>query len=609
MALIWGKEFRFLYNDPYAEIIQDKHPSALGCTSIEIFPEIWQTLEPLFSRVMNGEAIVVNDFEFRITRRGTTKPSYFSFSYTPIVEENGVIDGFLAVVVETTTSVVREQERTKVFDTVLSAINDFAYTFDREGRFVYVNKALLDLWGLRLEEAVGKNFFDLNYPDDLAHRLQNQIKQVIAERKTVRDETRYVSPSGVEGFYEYIFSPVIDPDGSVLVVAGSTRDITSRKKLELAAAAAARAKDNFLATLSHELRTPLNPVLLLATEASKNEELPFSVRADFKTIADNVAMEARLIDDLLDISRITHDKLPLDLKTHDLHSLILRATESVGAEVKAKELSLKIHLEARSLMVVGDEVRLQQIFWNLFRNAAKFTSRGGQIDLRTRISSENDKRVLVEISDSGIGMTAEELNKVFEPFAQGEHFSSGNSQFGGLGLGLAISRKLVELHSGKISARSLGRNHGSTFVVELPLEPTGTSRQPWQSPAKPVDKRTSITSARILLVEDHELSRQVLARLLTNRKISVVQASSAHEALEMAKVHVFDLVISDIGLPDQSGYALMAELKKSYGCRGIALSGYGSEGDIARGKEAGFLCHLTKPVQSNALDEVLDQFL
>jgi PAS domain S-box-containing protein len=567
-------------------------------------------VHPLFEQALGGEAVLIEDFEFPLTRAGVTKPSFFSFSYNPIRGENGNVDGILAVVVETTARVMREQDRAGMFDTVLSAITDFAYTFDREGRFLYVNKALLDLWGLKLAEAVGRNFFDLKYPDDLAARLQGQIQQVIDEKATVRDETRYVSPTGVEGYYEYIFSPVFAPDGSVRIVAGSTRDITSRKKLEMAAQAAAKAKDDFLATLSHELRTPLNPVLLLATDAAGNPDLSEEVRADFKMIADNVTMEARLIDDLLDISRIAHDKLPLNLRSHDLQPLLLRAVESVESELKEKELILTQRFEASPAIVMGDDVRLQQIFWNLFRNAVKFTPKGGRIAVQTRLHPEKAATLVIEITDTGIGLTSDELARVFNPFAQGEHINDGAGRFGGLGLGLAISRKIAELHAGSISVRSLGRGRGATFTVELPLDQSGGA----VPQAKRVVSRLTGQIApsvrqRVLLVEDHDSSRHALARLLTHRKIEVIEASSAGEALNKAKEQRFDLVISDIGLPDRSGYDLMAALQTAYGSRGIALSGYGSQEDISRSEKAGFMAHLTKPVQAQALDEALDQFL
>jgi len=232
MAVIWGADFRLLYNDPYGEIIQDKHPSALGQNGARVFPEIWESVFPLFQRAYGGEGVVLDDISLPLKRGDVVREAYFSGSYNPIWNDRGGVDGFLAVIVETTSRIARERQRADTFDTTLSAIADFAYSFDREGRFLYVNKALLDLWGMKLEQAVGKNFFELNYPEALAERLQRQIQDVFEHKKSVRDETPYVSPLGAIGHYEYIFSPVFGPDGSVIVVAGSTREISTRKRLE-----------------------------------------------------------------------------------------------------------------------------------------------------------------------------------------------------------------------------------------------------------------------------------------------------------------------------------------------------------------------------------------
>lgn len=324
-------------------------------------------------------------------------------------------------------------------------------------------------------------------------------------------------------------------------------------------------------------------------------------------IAENVTIEARLIDDLLDISRITHHKLPLDLKFHDINSLLTRAADLVKAEVKEKDLTLTTRFEASPAIVKGDEVRLHQIFWNLVRNAVKFTPRGGRVAISTRVHADRPGTLVIEIQDTGIGLTAGEQEKIFTPFVQGEHTREGVSLFGGLGLGLAISSKIAELHGGCISAQSLGRNRGAIFSVELPLEMSGeVPRSPSPVIAKSVGEQAPAVAFKVLLVEDHESSREALARLLTRRKLELIQAASAGEALEKAKVNVCDLVISDIGLPDTTGLDLMATLKATYGWRGIALSGYGTERDIALSKEAGFMAHLTKPIKCETLYEALD---
>jgi PAS domain S-box-containing protein len=603
MAIIWGRDYRFLYNDRYAELIQDKHPAALGATCIEVFPELWPLLKPLFERTIGGEALLNEDQELQLTRGGVTKPGYFSFSYTPVPGETGTIDGFFAVVIETTVRVARERERAQVFDTVLSAITDFAYTFDREGRFIYANKALLDLLGFTQDQVVGKTFFELPYPKDLAERLQRQIETVVAEKKAVRDETRYLSPTGVEGYFEYIFSPMVGPDGDVRVVAGITRDITARKKLELEAIAASQAKDDFLATLSHELRTPLNPVLLLASDAAQNRDWPAEVRADFQTIADNINLEARLIDDLLDISRITHDKLPLTFAVLDLNAVLAKAIAGLHGDLAAKALVVSTEFGAAPAIMTADEVRLHQIFSNLLRNAVKFTGPGGRITVSTRLHPSRRQTVMIEVADTGIGLTPNEIANIFRPFVQGEYLDHGQTSFGGLGLGLTIARKLAELHSGTITASSPGRDQGATFTVELPL---GARQREAAAPAAPPAVPAPVHRVlRIMLVEDHEVSRQALARLLTARKFEVVQAASAEEALTKASLQRVDLVISDLGLPDMDGYRLMSALRQAYGYEGIALSGYGAERDIVQGKEAGFVVHLTKPVQSQVLFDAI----
>jgi PAS domain S-box-containing protein len=374
------------------------------------------------------------------------------------------------------------------------------------------------------------------------------------------------------------------------------------------ALAASRAKDDFLAALSHELRTPLNPVLLIASEAAENPALPESVRADFETIARNVALEKRLIDDLLDLTGITHHKVVLDLARQDVHALLRQALDNVRAELLQKKLDVIERLDAPASLVMADGVRLQQIFWNLLKNAAKFTPAGGTITIATRLSTEQPNLLVIEVSDTGIGLTAAECEKVFDPFTQGEHASiEGNKPYGGLGLGLAISRQLAELHSGTIGVRSAGRGQGATFTVQLPLVSS-----PTRSPFAPVSPDGSSAPfrplpglRRVLLIEDHEPSRVALARLLSTRQVEVIHAGSAAEALEKAALHSVDLVISDIGLPDGNGYDLMAALKARYGTRGIALSGYGADADIDRSQQAGFLAHLTKPVRIQALEALL----
>jgi CheY-like chemotaxis protein len=372
--------------------------------------------------------------------------------------------------------------------------------------------------------------------------------------------------------------------------------------------AASRAKDSFLATLSHELRTPLNPVLLIASDAMSNPKLTPEVRADFEMILKNVELEARLIDDLLDLTRITRGKIILDKHPIEIHPILKDAVAHVQEEVRQKQISLTLKLNAVQQTVFADAVRLQQIFWNLLKNAVKFTPPKGRITVETAALKKN--RIAIKVTDSGIGLSAEELSRIFNAFSQGDHAHGGNShRFGGLGLGLAISQKLAEFHSGAIRATSQGRDKGASFIVELPLaeriEQNGKEHPTGSAELSPV-AAPSMAGLRILLVEDHEPTRTALAQLLTRRTYDVMTAATIAEALHLAGTQTFNLLISDIGLPDGSGYDLMAELRQRGSLRGIALTGYGMEQDLARSHEAGFVAHLTKPVRVQFLEAALN---
>jgi len=364
-----------------------------------------------------------------------------------------------------------------------------------------------------------------------------------------------------------------------------------------------RAKDDFLAALSHELRTPLNPVLLIASEAVNNFELPPRVRTDFDTIRRNVELEARLIDDLLDISRITCGKLVMEMEPVDVHTALSSAIEKVRSDIGQKEIALALNLQSADFTVRGDAVRLQQVFWNILKNAVKFTPARGRIQVRT---AARDGELVIEVTDSGIGMTAEEVHRIFDAFSQGDRAAA--HQFGGLGLGLAISRSLVDSHCGRIQAQSHGPGKGSTFTIHLPL--LHVTEQAKDRPTRRNGETTSFNRKQkqplaILLVEDHEPTRTSLTQLLLRRHHKVAAAASMNEARALAEKQDFDVLISDIGLPDGNGADLMKELGSRSNLKGIALTGYGMEQDVAKSHSAGFAAHLTKPVRIESLDNTL----
>lgn len=375
---------------------------------------------------------------------------------------------------------------------------------------------------------------------------------------------------------------------------------------------ASRAKDDFLAALSHELRTPLNPVVLVASDSAQNPDFPPEAREAFRMIEKNALLEARLIDDLLDLTKIERGKLSLEIQKVDVHVVLSGAVETIRADLGGNKLSLHFDLRAARKIVNGDIGRLQQVFWNVIKNAVKFTPPGGEMWISSSLDESKD-RIVVKIRDSGIGLDTNEAGRIFEAFTQGDHAVDGHShRFGGMGLGLAISRKIMDLHGGTIEASSDGKGQGSTFTLFLPL--VSVADEAASLSAELVHARKTVSSgqmsaapfgAAILLVEDHEPTRKTLGLLLQRKGYTVVSAGSAEAALEEAARRKFDLVLSDIGLPDSDGFELMKTLAKRYGLKGIALTGYGMESDLQRSAEAGFFAHLTKPINASTLDRTL----
>lgn len=368
----------------------------------------------------------------------------------------------------------------------------------------------------------------------------------------------------------------------------------ARAKVE----SAIRAKDELLALVSHELRTPLTPILAITELLQRDPSLNREASDLLDRVRENVMVESRIVNDLLESTRLASGKMELMLEDVDVHALLRRSIEQLRTAASDKQIAIQVHLCAGNPEVRADRLRLEQVFLNLLSNAIKFNAMDGSVTIETECAGSNKDRVLIHIRDTGIGIDADVLKGLFEPFALGDR--SMTRRFGGMGLGLYLARSIVQLHAGKLTATSEGTGAGSTFTIELPCVQSSAS-------PKAIGQR-SRSALRILLVEDNPDTLTLLGKVLKRLSCEVVPAANAAEALAAAQRNHIDLVISDIGLPDRSGWELMQELRTTRGLRGIAISGFSSEEDRQRSHDSGFSKHLVKPVGVQDLKTILQEF-
>lgn len=498
----------------------------------------------------------------------------------------------------------------RLFERIATATPDILYLYDlAENRAVYRNDSVQRILGIENDASQGAADWrqERVHPDDVAalHTyMQGLPGMQEGEIRTFEFRFRHA-----RGDYRWLLTRCTafarDDAGRVTQVLGLASDWTERREIEEALRGANHAKDHFLATLSHELRTPLTPVLTIVSSWREEGNLSPERREDLEVIQRSIELEARLIDDLLDLTRIVQGKMTLRPERIDLHALVTQCLRGV-TEIDERNLDLITDCQADSPCVVGDPSRLTQVLWNILKNAAKFTPPGGRITVWTRNETlpTGEKGIRVAVEDSGIGIDSETLPKIFNAFEQGR--SEITRQFGGLGLGLSISRSIVEAHGGSIRAESKGLGQGACFSFILPVAETRSALDRG-GPRQPHD-----AGCRILLVEDHQDTADILARQLRRRGYDVVTACSVAEAQESAiGKDEFNLVVSDLGLPDGSGLDLMKDLSERFGWPGIAMSGFGADADLERSSGAGFSVHLVKPFSfdrlASAINEVLSE--
>ncbi|MHA3775378.1 PAS domain S-box protein [Verrucomicrobiota bacterium sgz303538] len=482
-----------------------------------------------------------------------------------------------------------------------------------DGCWLWVNDRLCEILGYSQEELVQHTFQEITHPDDqsrdvvrIHELLDGRFEKYALERRCRRKDGSFI---WVNSTITLARNADGDPGYFILVI----EDIQQRKQMEedrqqllqreqaarANAEAAIRAKDQLLSTVSHELRTPLTPVL--AGLDLLDEESVFSrgAQACLKMIRGNIEMEARLVSDLLDLSRIQQAKLDLRRDTTNVHDLLRHVTSFFEHELTTKGIEVTLELDAQEHILFADPGRLQQVIWNLLSNAVKYTCHHGHITVHTF----NEARTLkIEVRDTGIGITPEVMARLFNAFEQGEQ--TVTRRYGGLGLGLTISKALIHMHGGQLGAASDGAGKGSTFTITLPLS---EARAAGKVPARGPSGKQPSHRRRILLVEDNPDTQAVLTKLLERSGHSVKATSSSHEALEAAQNDAYDLLVSDIGLPDASGWELMREMRKNHPMNAIAISGFGTPEDYAKSRDAGFARHLVKPINYQVLKDAIDE--
>ena len=610
------REWRFSYINPQGERLLDRAANELlGNVIFEMYPGIPGTeIEHLYRRAAAGTACSVTSFYADHDR-------WYEIHAYPAPEG-------ISIYFRNVTERMRADEALRESNTLLQAISDSTedviFAKDIDGRLRYANPATLQLLGKTLDQVLGKTDAELLGDQSAARSVMENDRRIMQTGVAEEIEERVPLPDGSHRVWVSQKIPNRDASGKVIGLLGVSRDITDRKQSEEAKQAlldierkaradadrASRMKDEFLATLSHELRTPLNAIMGWAAILSGDQVTEEDRTTGVDTILRNAHVQTRIIEELLDMSRIISGKLRLEVQQIDLSSVVQAAIDTIRPAADAKNVRVIPVLDSHPGPLSGDPNRLQQVFWNLLSNAVKFTPKGGQVQV---VLERVHSQIEVRIADSGEGIQADFLPFVFERFRQAD--ASTTRRHGGLGLGLAIVKQLVELHGGTVRVSSGGVGKGTTFGVVMPVtavhpeaEPAVQRRHPLVGSSAPINLKRDITlsGVRVLVVDDEPDARGLVKRLLEDCDARVKSAANAAEALTLLCGEKFDVIVSDIGMPGEDGYYLIKRIRQLTIDQGkntpaIALTAYASSADRVKSITAGFQNHIAKPVDSAEL--------
>ncbi|MFM9265555.1 PAS domain-containing protein [Tychonema sp. BBK16] len=574
---------------------------ATGKTARQLVPNLEDHWVEIYGKVvLTGESLRFENGSEAINRWFDV----YAFSIGPPDERK------VAILFKDITDRKRVEEELRQKNAILEVINESApspiFVKDREGRMIYANPATLEVLGKSASEVIGYRDCDLYPSPELGATIMENDQRIMASGQT---EVVEESPDGIRTFLG-MKAPYRNEAGLVIGLIGISYDISDRKRIEAereqvlqreqaareAAENANRIKDEFLAVLSHELRSPLNPILGWSQLLRRGKLDAVRTAQALETIERNAQLQCQLIEDLLDISRIMGGKLTLVPVPVNLSFVISAAIETVRLAAEAKSIHIEVKVEPNIRRVYGDAGRLQQVVWNLLSNAVKFTPTIGRVTVRL---TQTNHHVQLQVTDTGKGINSEFLPYVFEHFRQED--GATTRQFGGLGLGLAIARQITELHGGRIWAESRGENQGAIFTVELPLLQTANLVEEVTDTTEAQSDDLLLTNLHVLVVDDEPDSREFVAFVVKEAGAQVIAVGSALKALQILSITPFDILLSDIGMPEMDGYALIREIRQSLDDRirqipAIALTAYAGESEQREAIASGFQTHLAKPV-------------
>jgi len=610
----FDREFRLIaWNRAMQCISGLTREEVLGKSALEIFPFLKEI------QVLEGKELVSENHLY-----GPAETDVFKSHYSPLLDDGNNVVGGIAVITDITARKQAEEAANAAYRQLAFHVESSPLAvveWDSDFRVSRWTASAERTFGWKAEEVIGKhvNEWRFVFADDVdAVALVTNRQREGVETHGVQRNRNYTKGGQILSC-EWYNSVLKDNRGKLVSILSLVLDVTARQSAEEERAAALirerdarrhaeeadRLKDEFLATLSHELRTPLTSILGWASMIRNGEVEGSNATRAIETIERNARSQARLIDDLLDVSRIITGNLRLDLHPLNLAPIVDAALDALRPTADAKGIRLQTRFFPEECLVKGDPNRLRQVIWNLLSNAIKFTQRGGGVNIRLDCVEQTAR---LTVRDTGDGISAEFLPYVFDRFRQAE--ASISRKQGGLGLGLAVVRHLVELHGGTITAESEGLGKGSAFTVDLPLAQERRDPARAEERRREVDRRRSrsgrvrLDGLHVLLVEDDDDSRKLIGTMLKRYGARVTSTKSAKEALSVFDGELPDLLISDIGMPDEDGYELIRKLRSAPPDKGgltpaIALTGYASRKDRERALGAGYQQHMAKPVEQS----------